>query len=370
MTNTTFTILSVIGTNVLLYVLFVLTPYFSTADTYMGVFLEHTYRQTPEARKILKSFLIHTTIAFTITTLIILALLIKIPVLSNSPLLSVILLIETVLYFVVYGKAYAQTKAYKKSLNLPQPTGGKLLIDTTFMEQKNKIKTVYKKFLYIPLVIGLFLAAYTLYHYNELPQLIPTHFNGVGEIDGWANKNIATALFPSGMTMLITLLFSYSLDSTFNKRSKLSKEQLEKGKTVILKYLKWSALTILILVFAITLMMMGIVFSTVQGAALNPIYNYVSVSAIFLSVILMGYNSYCYKRNLPYKEENEAYLPPEEQDDYWLLGLFYNNPNDPTVLVAKRHGLGWTINIGSFKGKLLIIVTLLVILGAIIFSSH
>ncbi|ADZ83004.1 DUF1648 domain-containing protein [Cellulosilyticum lentocellum] len=370
MTNTTFTILSVIGTNVILYILFILTPYFSTADTYMGIFLEHAYRQTPEAKKILKSFLIHTTITFIITTLMILLLLIKIPVLNHSPLLGGILLLETLLYFVVYGKSYAQTKAYKKSLNLPQPTGGKLLIDTAFMEQKNKIKMIYKKLLYIPLVIGLFLGAYTLYHYNEMPQLIPTHFNIVGEIDGWANKNIATALFPSGMTILITLLFSYSLDSAFNKRSKLSKEQLEKGKTVILKYLKWSALTILILVFAITSMMMGIVFSTVQGVTLTPIYNYLSVGAIFLSVILMGYNSYCYKRNLPYKEENEAYLPPEEQDDYWLWGLFYNNPNDPAVLVAKRHGLGWTINIGSFKGKLIILVTLLVIIGAIIFSSY
>ncbi len=368
MSNTTFTILALIGTNVLLYILFILTPYFSTADTYMGVYLDHTYRQTPEAKKILKSFLLYTTVTFILTTLIILLLLLKVPHLNNSPLLSVILIIETLLYFFVYARAYNQTKAYKKSLNLPKPTGGKLLIDTAFMEQKNKIKMVYKKLLYIPVIIGLFLMAYTLYHYPEMPELVPTHFNIVGEIDGWANKNIVTALLPAGMTVLITLILSYTLDTTFNKRSKLSKRQLEEGKAIILKYLKWSALTILMLVFAISFMMIGIVFATVQGTTLNPLYGKLSLGAIILGVILMGYHSYCYKRDLPAKEEPDAYLPPEEQDDYWLWGLFYNNPNDPAILVAKRHGIGWTINIGSPKGKLIAFATLTFIIIAIISS--
>ena len=83
----------------------------------------------------------------------------------------------------------------------------------------------------------------------------------------------------------------------------------------------------------------------------------------------MGYHSYCYKRDLPAKEEPDAYLPPEEQDDYWFWGLFYNNPNDPAVLVAKRHGIGWTINIGSPKGKLITFATLILIIIAIASSS-
>ncbi len=29
---------------------------------------------------------------------------------------------------------------------------------------------------------------------------------------------------------------------------------------------------------------------------------------------------------------------------YWKWGIFYNNPNDSSIWVPKRTGLGWTLN--------------------------
>jgi uncharacterized membrane protein len=48
-----------------------------------------------------------------------------------------------------------------------------------------------------------------------------------------------------------------------------------------------------------------------------------------------------------------------DDDRYWYGGLFYNNPDDPALLVPKRYGLGWTVNFGNPQGKLLLIGTLL-----------
>lgn len=368
MSNALFTLLVLLGTNLLLYILIVLTPYFSTADTYMGVYLEAKYRQTPEAKRIFKTFLFYTTVTFLLTSLILVLLLLKLPDLSHSPLLVLILTAETLFYLFIYARGYEQTKAYKKGLNLPQPTGGKLLIDTAFMEQKNKIKLFYKKLLFIPVIIGIFLVVYTLYHYPQMPELIPIHFNGAGEIDGWTSKNIVTALLPSGLTVLITFLLSYTLDATFNKRGQLSKEHLEEEKNILLKYLKWNAISLLLLMFAISFMMISIVFATVAVSPLNPLYMILSIVAIILSIILMGYHSYCYKRDFPRTQDANTYLPPEEQDEFWLWGIFYNNPNDPAVLVTKRHGMGWTINIGSPKGKWITLALVVSIIVAI-FSS-
>jgi uncharacterized membrane protein len=39
--------------------------------------------------------------------------------------------------------------------------------------------------------------------------------------------------------------------------------------------------------------------------------------------------------------------------------LTYNNPDDPTVFVPKRYGIGWTVNFGQPLGKLFLIGTLL-----------
>ena len=47
----------------------------------------------------------------------------------------------------------------------------------------------------------------------------------------------------------------------------------------------------------------------------------------------------------------------EEDDKYWILGgHFYNNPYDPAIFVAKRIGVGYTINIGRPLGKLIMII--------------
>ena len=370
MSNTTFNLLSIVGTNLLLYVLFIITPYLSTADTYMGVFLDHAYRKTPETKRILKYFLLYTTLVFAGFSLILIFLSLRATKINDNPLLAIAFLGEVLLYFVVYGHAYTQTKAYKKSLNLPEPKGSKVLIDTAFIEEKTKLKMIYKKLLYIPMLIGLFLGIYTLYHYKEIPELIPTHFNAIGEIDGWSTKNLVTALLPSGLCMLLALIFSYTLDSTFNKRSHLSKSQLEKGKAITLKYLKWSAIAIVILAFSITLMMMGTIFAMVEVTPLNPIYNSVSLAMIIIGIALMSYNNFRYKRDFEPFKEKDACSPIEEKDDYWLWGMIYNNPNDPALMVSRRHGIGWTVNIGSFKGKLIMFALLAFIICAIIFTAR
>lgn len=41
-----------------------------------------------------------------------------------------------------------------------------------------------------------------------------------------------------------------------------------------------------------------------------------------------------------------------DEDDAWLGGIFYYNPTDKRFLVAKRIGLGSTVNLGSWAGKL------------------
>lgn len=57
-----------------------------------------------------------------------------------------------------------------------------------------------------------------------------------------------------------------------------------------------------------------------------------------------------------------------DNDRYWYGGVFYNNPDDPDILVPKRFGLGWTVNLGNPKGRLFIIIALLLPLVLVILS--
>jgi len=54
----------------------------------------------------------------------------------------------------------------------------------------------------------------------------------------------------------------------------------------------------------------------------------------------------------------DAYL---DEDDVWLWGMFYNNPNDDHFLVNARIGINMTANIAKTSGKILMIFAVLTI---------
>lgn len=60
---------------------------------------------------------------------------------------------------------------------------------------------------------------------------------------------------------------------------------------------------------------------------------------------------------LPYKL---VFLDMNEFDKHnyelWKWGIFYYNPNDPTIWVEKRNGLGWTLNFAHSKSWFIILM--------------
>lgn len=57
-----------------------------------------------------------------------------------------------------------------------------------------------------------------------------------------------------------------------------------------------------------------------------------------------------------------------DDDRYWIGGVFYNNPDDPAILVPKRYGMGWTVNFGNPRGRLFMFATLLIPLVLLILT--
>jgi uncharacterized membrane protein len=51
-----------------------------------------------------------------------------------------------------------------------------------------------------------------------------------------------------------------------------------------------------------------------------------------------------------------------DDDRYWYGGFFYYNPDDPAVFVPRRFGFGWTVNFCNPRGRMFMIVILLLVL--------
>lgn len=54
-----------------------------------------------------------------------------------------------------------------------------------------------------------------------------------------------------------------------------------------------------------------------------------------------------------------------DEDDVWLLGSLYYNPADTRVMVAKRLGLGTTVNLATPVGKWTMAVLIVIIVGSL-----
>lgn len=103
---------------------------------------------------------------------------------------------------------------------------------------------------------------YTIYHYSSLPEIIPIHYNGAGEADGFGDK-INIFSLPVVATVLFigtTILNQYS--HLFNYTSTLTEEnapRLYQNATRLLRYLK----TITVIIFGL------IAYSTIQNTHTN-----------------------------------------------------------------------------------------------------
>lgn len=65
--------------------------------------------------------------------------------------------------------------------------------------------------------------------------------------------------------------------------------------------------------------------------------------------------------------DNDEDDEPVDESAFWKWG-FYNNPNDPRLMVSKQYGGGWTVNIATTAGKWIIGATFAVLVGVLLFS--
>ena len=59
-------------------------------------------------------------------------------------------------------------------------------------------------------------------------------------------------------------------------------------------------------------------------------------------------------------------LELQDDDDNWILGMFYYNKNDTRLNVEKRFGYGGTINMAHPAGKVIGIVSAVILVGSLI----
>jgi len=131
------------------------------------------------------------------------------------------------------------------------------------MEEKPKIKLELTNLDKVTEIIGwvsvLVIWILTVVNFNKLPDIIPIHYNEIGEADGFGGKaNILTLPIIATVLYLFLTILNY-FPYAFNYPTNITKENAIKQYTIATKLVRYLKL-ILVLIFGF------IVFKTIQNA--------------------------------------------------------------------------------------------------------
>lgn len=259
----------------------------------------------------------------------------------------------------IYIKIHNNTKKLKHRLletdeNCDINLSSKSVIDVNFINERDKIVKKFKYIYLIPIFISCVVSIYTFNQYSKIPDMVPTHWNFLGVSDSFIDKsyfNIISLIFSQ---LILSLLLSFMSISTIKSRVRIDPENIEESRLENIKYLNKVGYTFLVLILSINLLITHSLMASIYGPNLNIV---VAVLFFLITISCTIYLTYIYIKS-PNSKSTSSYSP-DDDENYWIWGFIYNNPNDPSFMVQKRFGIGWTINIATPLGKIFLICTLL-----------
>lgn len=274
----------------------------------------------------------------------------------------------TLFFFISFGVLFLPLIIYNK--NLKNITAGivqdkKRIVVLDNNEGKKELRKImlfgYGASLLIILITSLIL----FINYDKIGNELIMKVDFDGTITRMADKSYKNIFYPSIISFGMLVMFYFINLIVIKVRPRIAKEDPELSLKNNLNSKKAWTYYLILNSFLMTLLFeIGINFLSIKNNSI-PLY---ILTAIIIIVSIGGsiYLGIKVGTDGSKLSSMESYSF-EEDDKYWLLGsMFYNNPEDPALFVAKRIGVGYTINIGRPLGKLIMIIIYVIVIYSLI----
>lgn len=196
---------------------------------------------------------------------------------------------------------------------------------------------------YLPLVAAM--VAFAIAHYADFPSQIPMRYNLGGTVVYSTSKNLATVLFPAYLTAFLGIVFTISHFGILRSKKPVDPNAPASSALAYGRFARTQS---------ITLFAGGIFLSTAMGITfyantLGVLSTEATLAAIMFAAIAFAGAMLAVSWRLGQVGARVGASPhngsmPADNDEHWPLGLVYFNADDPSIVVPKRFGVGWTLN--------------------------
>jgi len=329
--------------------IFAITPYITRKTESFGVSIPEEVHSYPEVKKIRRNYKNRTLIYGGIISAIALTAVLFQPTDLAVMLITGVTFINMFIMFGFYLVGHKQMKKLKAKENWMAGKAQSVVVDTGFRSKKIMASPLWF-ILYVVIILAT--AMLGIVFYDRIPNRLPMHWNINGVVDGWAQKSYKTILWGPCVQLFLSFIMIFSYWMIGKSKQVINPSSPEKSleQNRIFRY-RWSIFMIatgLAIVFMISItqlfsfrflkniwILFGVVIIILLG---------ILAAVIILSITTGQGGSKLYIKQIKTGDKTENKLISRDEDKYWKLGLFYCNPDDQSLVVEKRFGVGWTIN--------------------------
>lgn len=213
------------------------------------------------------------------------------------------------------------------------------------VEQAPRPISLAWNWLYVPLVA--LTAAVVAVGYGSMPDAVPMHVDVSGNVTDMAPKSPMVAASPVALEVFLAAVFAFCHWMVLR-----SKKGLEPGRPAssswaygMFAYAQTAFLLVMGLActaacgLGMALAMIGIVSMGVAVAVIIGVALLCVVGDLIVGVKYGQSGSRVFRM-----EASDTLL--SDDDRFWKLGMLYCNPDDASLFLPKRSGIGWTVNWG------------------------
>lgn len=182
-------------------------------------------------------------------------------------------------------------------------------------------------------------AIYLQLHWTEIPQQFPHHWGANGQADAWSSKTWLGVYAPLIAGAWFNLFFLGLAWLTWREARKSTMREVTVRIIEIVCY----PMTLIFVMVAL--------MPLVAHSSGFPLAIWTAPLLMLACVAVLIYWSYT---KLSASADSEDETPEPQSDDYWKAGMFYFNPEDPAIFVAKRVGIGYTLNFANKRSWLMV----------------
>ena len=235
--------------------------------------------------------------------------------------------------------------------------------DEILSEQKKKLIKKFKILFSICIGLSVISFLYVLISYKNMPDIIITHWGAGGRPDGYSEKNILNVFFINFIDISMVLLFALMGIGSIGGNTYIDDDNLEVNRKKALKYLNGIGYYFLALTLSIQSITTTIPIFMVQE---KNIPMWLALGSCIVPIFIVVPIIYFYLMLSNIKPKNRNIYTVENDDEKWIYGFIYYNKEDPKLMVEKRLGMGWNMNMAHPLGKLITIILVLVTVGTLL----